>query len=164
LPESELGGRLQILVVEVSGQRYALRLEEVREVVSAVAITPLAGLLPLFEGVFDLRGSLVPVVELRTRLGLGSKPIAVTDQFIVAEAGERTIALRVDAVDWLREIDPDSIASARELAPDAAFIFGVARLPDGLVVIHDLERFLSPAEADELELALSRAGAAWEGM
>ena len=146
--------QLQILIFEVAGQRYALGLGQLREVVRAVAITPLPGAPPMVEGVIDRRGSLVPVVEVRPRLGLETKPIDAADHFIIAEAAGQTVALRVDGANELREIPEPSLESARELAPEADTILGVARLPDGLVVVQDLGRFLSAADAEALAAAL----------
>jgi purine-binding chemotaxis protein CheW len=153
-----LENRVEILIFDVAGQRYALGLAQLREVVQAVAITPLPGAPRLVEGVIDRRGSLVPVIEVRRRLGLATKPVDAADHLIIAEAAGQTVALRVDGVNELREIDEASMASASELAPEADTIVGIARLPDGVVLVQDLGRFLSAADAKALAGALGALG------
>lgn len=146
--------RLELLTFEVAGQRLALPLSHVREVLRAVAITPLPEAPAVIEGVVDIRGAVVPVVDVRGRVGLPRRPLELEDRLIVVEAGGRRLALRVDAVHWMVEVDARTVESTREIAPEAFFVAGLARLPDGLVLIYDLERFLSPGEARELARAL----------
>lgn len=147
----------KILTFEVCGERYGIRAGQVREVLRAVSVTRLPGAPDVVEGVIDLRGVVVPVIDLRTRLGLPPKPVEVSDHLIVAVAGDRVVALRVDEAKSLTELDVDTLEAAERLAPAAEFILGLARLPEGLVVIHDLERFLSGAEAEVLAEALGNA-------
>jgi len=142
------------LTCEVAAHRVALPLLSVREVLRAVSITPLPEAPAVIEGVVDVRGTLVPVVDARGRLGLPRKPLELEDRLVVVRTGDRMLALRVDAVRWMVEVDAGSIESTRELAPDAFFVAGIARLPDGLVLIYDLERFLAPTEVEGLARAL----------
>lgn len=122
----------------------------------AVAITRLPGAPVLVEGVVDVRGELIPVVDLRQRLGVEEKVVEPSDHLIVATANGRPVILRVDRVHSLVELAPGAVEDARGLMPEAEYIGGIARLPAGLVLIHDLSRFLSPAEETELMDALGR--------
>lgn len=146
------------LVFDVAGQRFALPLPNVREVLRAVAITRLPEAPAVIEGVIDVRGNLVPVMDIRARVGLPQRPLELEDRLIVVESDDRTLALRVDRVHWTIEVDRGELESTRVLVPEAAYIAGVARLEDGLVLIHDLRRFLSPSEAAELARALKLNG------
>lgn len=148
------GERLEILVFWLAAQRYALCLPEVKEVHRVVAITPLPTGPDVIEGVIDVRGELIPVMDLRKRLGRPEKPVQLSDHLILARADQRSVALRVDAVEGLVELEPGQVQSAREFASDAEYLAGIATLPDGLVLISDLHRFLSPGEATALDEAL----------
>jgi purine-binding chemotaxis protein CheW len=81
--------------------------------------------------------------------------VALTDHLIVAAAGDRTVALRVDRALTISEIPDAEIAPATGALPGTGAVAGIARTADGLVLIHDLETFLSDAEARELALALA---------
>jgi purine-binding chemotaxis protein CheW len=143
------------LLLEVDGIRLALPLDSVAEILRAVAITPLPGAPPVVEGVISVRGEIVPVLNLRARLGLKSRRVSTSDRLAVAHAGSRRVAVRVDKVDWLVDIDPASIRPADELTSGLNHIKGVTQLDGGLVLIHDLETFLSIAEAESLDVALA---------
>lgn len=156
--EDARGQQKEILVFVLAGQRYALWSADVRELVRAVAIAPLPGAPGIIEGVINLRGRVVPVLDLRRRFGLEPREIQPNDHLIVATAGARLVAIRADRALDLARIDARQIERGAALSPAAAGIAGVARLGYGLVVIHDLERFLSAAEAEGVDQALA-AGA-----
>lgn len=146
---------VELLVFELDDQRYALTLASVREVVRAVALTPLPGAPAIVEGVIDVRGRVVPVLDIRARFRLPPRPLHPDQHLILARAGRRLVAIRVDCVSWFIEVEPDEIETAISLTPALRQIAGVTRVADGLVLIHDLETFLTAAEAEALEEALA---------
>lgn len=155
---AEAGTRLrEVLVFEVAGQRYGLPTDDVRELVRAVAITPLPGAPAVIEGVVDVRGLVLPVLDVRARFRLPARALDPSDHFIVASAGPRGVILRVDRATHLALVDEDSVQAPETLGPSTAYVAGVARLEDGLVLIHDLTTFLSAAESASLDEALGEA-------
>jgi purine-binding chemotaxis protein CheW len=144
----------EVLVFEVEGQRYGLPTADVRELVRAVAITPLPHAPAVIEGVVDVRGCVLAVLDVRARFGLPSKPLEPSDHFIVASAGPRGVILRVDRATHLALVDEASVQTPQTLGPSATYVAGVAKLEGGLVLIHDLTTFLSAAEAASLDEAL----------
>ncbi len=106
-----------------------------------------------------MRGTLVPVLDIRHRFGLAAAPLAPTDHLIVAEAGPRTVAIRVDQATALLSVPETDISAAPATVPGVELVAGLARLPDGVLVIHDLERFLSLDEAAATSAALAEAQA-----
>jgi purine-binding chemotaxis protein CheW len=138
------------LEFEISARRYGVRATDVVEVLRAVTVVPLPKAPRIVEGVVTIRGVVVPVLDVRARFRLSPKPATPADQLIVAWAGGRRIAFRIDrAIDLVR-LDPDDIEDAKALVPGVAYIAGLAKLADGLMLIHDLRTFLSQAEADSL--------------
>jgi purine-binding chemotaxis protein CheW len=135
----------------------AVPVTAVQEVVRAVAVSPLPDVPPFVEGVINARGTLVPVFDLRRRFGLPPTPPALHHHFVLAFAGSRLAALRVD-----RALDLVQVAES-ELSPPEALVGGgrhvasIARLPDGVLVIQDLEAFLSTSESGRLDAALAEA-------
>jgi len=146
---------LEILVFEVGGQRYGLPTVDVRELVRAVAITPLPNAPTVIEGVVNVRGRVLPVLDVRARFRLPAKALDPSDHFIVASAGPRGVILRVDRATHLALVDEASVQPPQTLGPSATYVAGVAKLDGGLMLIHDLMTFLSAAEAASLDEALS---------
>ena len=145
---------MNLLLFELDELRCAIDASLAREVVRAVAVTPLPGAPAVVEGVIDIRGTTVPVLDVRSRFGLSARPAEPTDHMIIAWTGSRIVALRVTRAEGLQQIDPAAIDDARQITKGADAIEGVARLPDGLAIIYDLPRFLSAAEAESLARAL----------
>jgi purine-binding chemotaxis protein CheW len=152
---------LEAILFEVGGQRYGLPAADVREVARAVTMARLPRAPAIVEGVVNVRGMLVGVLDIRARFRLAPKGLEPTDHLIVAQAGSRVVALRVDRVVDLVRLDAGQIGGAEQAVPGVGYVAGVARTDDGLVLIHDLRTFLSEAEALSLDEALtSGAGAA----
>lgn len=128
--------------------------------VRAVAIAALPKAPPIVEGIINFRGTLVPVLDIRQRFGLGPIPLAPEQHLILAQAGHRLVAMRVDRALDLVVVDQDAIRTAAQVAPGAEYVAGIAKLADGLLVIHDLESFLSIDEAGQVDAAVVDAGAA----
>jgi purine-binding chemotaxis protein CheW len=141
----------EILVFEVGGRRFGLPATEVRELLRAVSIVPLPRPLagPAIEGVVNLRGRVVPVLDLRVRLGLPPREVVPSDQMIVAQSEGRLVALRVDRALDLVQLDAE---------PTAADGFLVVKLSDGLAPLLDLHTVLAGEKlAESLDAALSHA-------
>jgi purine-binding chemotaxis protein CheW len=148
------GPAREVLVFELEGQRYGLSTVDVRELVRAVTITRLPDASLFIEGVVNVRGRILPVLDIRARFHLPPKALDPADHFIVASAGLRGVILRVDRALHLALIDEGSVEAAPALGASATYVAGVAKLDGGLVLIHDLATFLSAAEAASLDEAL----------
>jgi len=145
----------ELLVFALDEHRFGLPAEAVIEVVRVVAWSPLPGAPEITEGVANVRGTLVPVLDVRTRFGFPAADVDPDQHLIVARAGPRVVALRVDRALALLTIPDDAFEPVERVAPGARLVAGVARLPDGVLVIHDLERFLSLDEGERLDAALA---------
>jgi purine-binding chemotaxis protein CheW len=154
---SQAPERLEVLVFEVGGQRYGVPASAVREIVRAVTIVPLPRAPAVIEGIINVRGSIVPVLDVRLRFRLPATPLRHTDHLIVARAGARQVALHVDRAIGLVRLEPAAIEEAKGAVPGVEYVAWVAKLPDDLVLVHDLETFLSRAEAETLDAALTPA-------
>ncbi len=105
----------------------------------------------------NLRGRVLPVIDLRRRFGLPSVPLSLDHRFVVARCGARALALRVDRVEEVIDVAANAVQSATRLIPGAQHAAGIVRLPDGVIVIQDLEALLSSEDEAQLEQALSDA-------
>jgi len=149
----------EVLLFTLEGQRYALRSADVGELVRAARLTPLPRAPDVVEGLLNLRGELLPVLDLRRRFRLPPRPLSPADHFIVARAGARQVVLRVDRAEGLLALEPGALDTSPRELPGVGYVAGALKLPDGLVLVHDLATFLSEAESLALDAALEDAGA-----
>ena len=155
---------MDILTFELDGQRYAFPTDRVVQVVRMVAVSPLPGAPPVVEGVVNVRGKVVPVFDLRGRLGLPARPIDPGQHLVILNGSPRLAAVRVDAVeDFISlpdaQVTPGAPLSEAGIASSATrHLAGIAATEDGTMVIFDLAAFLSLSESSSLDAALAPAG------
>jgi purine-binding chemotaxis protein CheW len=148
---------VQLLAFEVCGRQLSLPVDSVETVLRAVAIAPLPHAPPFVEGIINLRGRVIPVVELRRRFGLPSVPLAPEHHFVVARTSRRLLALRVDQVHTVITVGGDALESAQRVVPGARHTAGIVRLSDGVIILQDLEALLSSEDEHRLDHALETA-------
>jgi purine-binding chemotaxis protein CheW len=149
-----MGSTLQFLIFSLDDRRFALPLSQVDRVIRAVDSTPLPHAPPIVLGVMDLHGTLLPVLSVRARLKTAIRPVGVDDHFIVARTSRRAVALVVDDVETIVAYPSTSIMPPEEIVAGWDQIEGVMHLEGGLILIYDLDRFLSLQEDDALGKAL----------
>jgi purine-binding chemotaxis protein CheW len=142
----------EILVFEVAGRRFGIPGSEVRELLRAVAIVPLPLPGKAIEGVVNLRGQVVPVLDLRARFGLPARAVVPSDHMIVAQTDDRLVAIRVDRALELVRLGPGAITAEGTDGAD------VARLGDDLAPLLDLRRLFSGDEIDRTLAEARRSG------
>lgn len=149
-----LAGTAKWVVFSLDAGRYALPLAAVERIVRAVEVTRLPTAPPIVLGAIDVQGRVLPVLNLRRRFGLPERDIDPADQFLIARTMNRTVVLVVDAAQGVLQTTASDTISAASLATGLEHIQGVIRLPDGLVLIHELDLFLSAAESRALDEVL----------
>jgi purine-binding chemotaxis protein CheW len=147
----------RVAVFTLGDQRYALPLSTVERVVRVVEVTPLPQAPDIVLGVVNVQGRVIPVVNPRRRFRLPERDIALTDQLVIAHTTRRPVALVVDAVTGVLEYSGREAVGARDIVPGMEYVEGVVKLADGLVLIHDLDRFLSLDEVTALDRAIESA-------
>jgi purine-binding chemotaxis protein CheW len=132
------------LVTFSMGEQYGVPISQVQEIIRVGAITKVPNSLPYMEGVINLRGKVLPVLNLRKRLRLPAAESSRDARIVVIEAGNKVIGLLVDAVSHVIKVSSDVIERAPEevMEIDTDYITGVCKLRDNLVIVIDLERLL----------------------
>jgi len=146
-----------LLIFILDDQRYALLLPTVDRVVRMVAITPLPKAPDIVLGVVNIQGRVIPVINMRRRFCLTEREITLTDQLVVAHTVRRPVALVADAVLDVIACSARSLIAAEKVLPNIEYVEGVVKLKDGLIIIHDLDKFLSLEEEDFLAQALENS-------
>jgi purine-binding chemotaxis protein CheW len=142
------------VLFRLAGETFGLSLLELQEVIANYDVTVLPNLPPYFHGVIGLRREVIPVLDLRSRLGFAAKSRDRSTRAIVLDLEPNPIALEVDEVLRVRAIRRDAIESAPVFSGDqrAPFVSGVSEQTNGKLVIHlDVQRILS--SLDQIELA-----------
>lgn len=148
--------RLRLVVFSLDAQRFALPLAAVRRVVRAVEVTPLRGAPDIVLGAIGLAGGVVPVLDMRKRFGLPQREVDPSDHFLIATTPRREMALVIDEACGVVECERSAVMAARRISPGLEGIDGVLRLDDGLVLIHDLDAFLSLEQARSLDVIMDQ--------
>jgi purine-binding chemotaxis protein CheW len=138
----------QVVVFELAGESYGVEIGHVQEIIRPPSITAVPRAPRYVEGVINLRGRVIPVINLRTRFGLPEADTSRTARIVVLEIDGHTIGAAVDAVSEVLRI-PQSVVEppgATLTGPETAHLRGIAKLDERLVILLDLSRILDAAE------------------
>jgi purine-binding chemotaxis protein CheW len=136
--------QLHLITFRLDGEEFGLPVETVREVIRVGDITRVPQSPPHIRGVTNLRGRILPVVEIRTRLGLAPLVPRSTARVIVAEVKGRILGLLVDSVAQVQKIPADRVVAAPDevKSTHSDYITGVVQLYERLLILLDLARAL----------------------
>ncbi len=145
----------QIVVCELAGERYGVDIGSVYEIIRFQPITAVPAAPSFVEGVLNLRGRIIPVVDLPGRFGLPRGDRTKASRIVVAGTSGMRVGLIVDSVSEVLMIPEESIEATPEVAGgnDAAYIRGIAKLGQQLVIILDLDALFGTAERVSLDAA-----------
>jgi purine-binding chemotaxis protein CheW len=144
----------RLVAFSLDEQRYALPLTCVERVVRTVEITPLPQAPEIILGVINVRGRIISVLDLRRRFRLPPREICPEDHFIIACTRRRPVVLVADTVSACADYPDQAMVAADSVLPQMPYVQGIVKLPDELILIHDLDRFLSLDEEEALEISL----------
>ena len=143
-----------LLAFTIGDSRFGVDLGAVQEVLPAVALTQLPGAPEVIYGLMNLRGRVLPVVDLSFRFWRIRTNLLPSHRFIVVQTAERTIALSVESVGEIMEYDHDSVESRGSVHVGSQLMKGVIRDEEGLVLLHDIGSCLTRYEEDILSTAM----------
>jgi len=144
----------QVVLFTLEGQHYGLRLSAVDKIVHMVEVTPLPKAPEIVLGVVNLQGRVIPVFDIRRRFRLPQREIQLSDHLIVAHTTRRAVALVVDSVTTVVELSEQELVEPQEILPNLEYVEGVAKQEDGIILIHNLDEFLSLEEDRALDEAM----------
>jgi purine-binding chemotaxis protein CheW len=126
-------------------EEYGVDVRLVQEIIRVSEVTQVPRAPDFVKGVINLRGRIIPVVDLKRKLGLGEVEIVRQSRIVVVKVKERLIGLLVDAASQVLKVPVSTIEGAPEevMEIDAAAIRGVAKLPGRLIILMDLMKTLS---------------------
>lgn len=148
---------IRLLAFTLGRWRYALPLGSVSRVVRIVEVAELPKAPDFVLGVINVRGRIIPVLSMRRRFGMQEEDINLNDQLIIADTGRQTVALLVSSVAGIVERFEEEITEAKKIVPGVKYVEGIAKLEDGVLFIHNLDRFLTSREEEQLRALLDEA-------
>lgn len=145
----------QYLTFHLGGEEYGLEILRVQEIKGYSTLTRMPNTPTYVKGVTNLRGAVVPIVDLRAKFGLEERPYDRFTVFIICTMGNKVVGLIVDAVSDVIDIPPDSIQATPDLAASSsgALIKGLARINERLVAMLDIDRVLAADVASVADAA-----------
>ncbi len=129
----------------LSREEYGVDVRLVQEIIRITEITPVPRAPASIKGVINLRGRIIPVVDLKKKLGLGDADLGRRGRIVVVKLRDRLVGLLVDAASQVLKVPVSTIDPAPDAVVeiDADYIRGVAKLPDRLIILMDLHKILS---------------------
>ncbi len=158
------GDLLQLVSFVIENEEFGIDILKVQEIIRPVDITRVPNAPTFVEGVINLRGRIVPVVDLRKRFSLAEREQDQHTRIVVVELSDKVVGFIMDAVKEVIRVDRSVIEPPPDLAIgiDTHYIKGVAKLEDRLLILLELEEVLSVDEKKalrSLEDAAPRAAA-----
>jgi len=144
----------QVVVFDLSGEIYALDIAFVHEIIRIQPATPVPGAADYIEGLINLRGRVVPVVDLRKRFGLPIRATGDKSRIIVVQVSDDIVGVVVDAVSEVITVTADVIEPAARVVTglDAEYIRSIAKLEGHLVAVLHPDKILDLPEQQEMAL------------
>src|ERR1700716_2090691 len=146
---------VQVVSFKLGSEEYGVDIAQVQEINRMVAITHVPRAPQFMEGVINLRGQLIPIIDLRTRFGMPRAEHTKNTRIVVTEIGSKRVGMVVDSVSEVLRLPVGQIEAAPDMISgvDTEYIRGVGKLEERLIILLDLARIISNAEKRELENA-----------
>ena len=144
---------LQLVTFRIGEEEFGVDILRVQEIIRIMEITRVPKSPDFVEGVINLRGKVIPIIDLRKRFGLEVKEYVKHTRIIVIEISNMIVGFVVDAVSEVLRVPADTVEPPPPAVMggiDSEYISGVGKLEDRLLILLDLDKLLSQEEQAEL--------------
>jgi len=143
---------LQLVTFSIGSEEFAIDILKVIEIIRIMEITKVPKAPDFVEGVINLRGVVIPIIDLRRRFGLVGKEDNADTRIIVIKISEMSVGFVVDSVSEVLRIPVNTVEPAPPVVAgvDSDYISGVGKLQDRLLIMLDLDKLLSSEDIDLL--------------
>jgi len=147
---------LQQLTFDLAGEEYGVEILAVREIRGWSRVTRIPQTPAYLLGVLNLRGAIVPIMDLRLRFGLERESYGDSTVVIIVAIAERLFGIVVDAVSDVVDIDPAAIKPVPDMGAvvDTRYLKGLATHVERMVMLLDVEKLMRPEDVETLDAAL----------
>ena len=149
------GDERQLVVFQLGAELYGCEISRVHEIIRLQSVTKVPRAPAFVEGVINLRGKVIPVVDLRRRFGLPTADHTRASRIVVVEIGDQVVGIVVDGVSEVLRVNSAIVEPPSPVVAgiDSEYLHGIAKLADRLVILLDLDRILAREERRALEVA-----------
>ena len=150
------GQTMQVVSFALGSEEYGVDIAQVKEINRMVSITHVPRAPHFMEGVINLRGQLIPIIDLRTRFGMPRAEHSKATRIVVTEVGTKRVGMVVDSVSEVLRIPIENIEDAPDMISgvDTEYIRGVGKISDRLIIMLDLGRVISLSEKSALDATM----------
>ena len=144
---------IQQVIFSLVGEEFGVSIHDVREIISNTQITPVPQAPGFVEGVINLRGQIIPVVDLRKRFGLNANEDKENSSVVIIEVDANILGLIVDSVSEVLNIPSDTIKPAPSLVANgigAEYIKGIGQYNEKMIILIDLFKVFSTEELQDM--------------
>ena len=143
---------LQLVTFRLANEEYGLPITKVQEIIRLVPVTKLPQTPSFMEGIINLRGRIIPVIDLRKKFGMMITAHDDDTRIIIVEIQGETVGVTVDAVKEVVRLDTANIEPPpTNVAVDSVYIDGVGKINDRLIILLDLDKVLTPQEQETVK-------------
>jgi purine-binding chemotaxis protein CheW len=137
---------IQLCAFRVGAEQYAVDLRRVDEIIQPPQLTRVPNAPPFVEGVIHVRDHLIPVIDLRRRLGLPRSPPALRPKCMICRVGREWVAILVDGASEVLRVAMSDLRPVPRLlfSPARPYVIGVCGAPDDLTLLLDLKAVFAP--------------------
>jgi len=153
---------LQVVGFRVGNESFGVRISSVREIVRVPEITSVPSAADSVEGVINLRGKIIPVIDLRKRFGHTAAPLDRKSRILVVDLDNKLVGLMVNAASEVLKIPPSEIEEPGSMFAEgkSSYVTGVGKLKGRLIVLLDIAKLLHRQEINGVEEAGDTVGTA----
>ncbi|HTY38093.1 MAG TPA: chemotaxis protein CheW [Bacteroidota bacterium] len=150
--EELTSGELQLVSFKLGEEEYGIDILKVQEINRMLEVTRVPDSPPFVEGVINLRGKVIPIIDLRGRFGMERKEHDKNTRIIVVELAGRIVGFIVDAVREVLRIQRSITEPPPQMTSGAGeeYITGIAKLEDRLLILVDLEQVIGTAALEQV--------------
>ena len=152
--EKHLSGELiQVVSFHLGNEEYGVDISQVQEIIRMVEITHVPRAPRFMEGVINLRGQLIPIIDLRTRFGMQRIDATKSTRIVVTEIGSKRVGIVVDSVSEVLNIPIEQVEGAPDMIAGVGteYIQGVGKVNERLIILLDLTMVITGEEKSELD-------------
>lgn len=150
--EGDSSDVLQLVTFRLGNEEFSVDILKVQEIIRDMELTRVPRAPDFVEGVINLRGRVIPVIDLRNRFGFESCDKTSETRIIVIDVNDRTVGLRVDGVSEVLRLPADTVEPAPSLVTGSGsdYISGVGKVDERLIILLDVGKLLSESERETL--------------
>lgn len=143
----------QLVIFDLAQEHYAVNIAAVESIIKVQPVTKLPRAPQFVEGVINLRGKVLPVIDLRKRFGLQAEAATKDSRIVVVQMNHLEVGMVVDGVSEVLSVPPDHVEPPSPIVTttDSEFIRGIAKVSERLVILLDLGKVLSASEQASLQ-------------